>query len=121
MFSYLSLNPKKKAAYKRINDEAARLFDEYEARSRAEMLENMRITGEKFEEQLQQEFARGRYEVWYETREKHHLTTVPYYEVIPLLALKKEYGAYWFWEFLFEDYQPFVLEDWVEKEETNAD
>jgi hypothetical protein len=44
----------------------------------------------------------------YKAKECEYMARVSFDQVIPLLALKKEYGEEWFWKHLFKDYKPFV-------------
>ena len=44
----------------------------------------------------------------YKAKECEYMASVSFDQVIPLLALKKEYGEEWFWKHLFKDYRPFV-------------
>jgi hypothetical protein len=44
----------------------------------------------------------------YRAKECEYMASVSLDQVIPLLALKKEYGEEWFWGHLFKDYKPFV-------------
>jgi len=47
----------------------------------------------------------------YKEKEREYMADVSFDQVIPLLALKKEYGQEWFWKHLFKDYKPFNLKD----------
>jgi hypothetical protein len=119
MFDFLILNPKKRAAHKRLNDETARIAEECIERSKAAAIERLRITTEQQEGQLKYYTARSKYEKAYEAIEKKLMARLPSERIIPMLALKKEYGTDWFRQYLFErnghQYHPFVLEEWLEK------
>jgi hypothetical protein len=56
--------------------------------------------------------GKRRYESFYKEKECEYMASVSFDQVIPLLALKKEYGEEWFWKHLFKDYKPFDVKDW---------
>jgi hypothetical protein len=107
MFDFLILNPQKRAAHKRKNDEAERI--EAERIADAKMIENLWIIRE----------AKAKYEEAYEAAEQKLMACLPVEQIIPLLAFKKEYGTDLFRQYLFErnghQYHPFTLEEWLEK------
>jgi hypothetical protein len=53
----------------------------------------------------------GKHIKLYKAKECEYMADVSFDQVIPLLALKKEYGEEWFWKHLFKDYKPFNLKD----------